>query len=228
MQAFASNPRTRIAAHALLDYQTKNPACCLFTDCFILQIAYCLIYVLPLYTSVATRPSPTRSRDAPEAIRARIRAVSFSTAACSIATLLILSYYNVESFSPWHLMGYWPIDLVSSAKAVFLTALLFAGPLFECLVIDGEWQQWLRLQNLTYLWNDWPAWRNLVAVRLTAVPPSLGNSSSLTLCLSGSCHRGVSLPLRCSASTASCRLQLYTHHFPFTPRLWSRSRSPFL
>jgi prenyl protein peptidase len=123
--------------------------------------------VLPLYASAATRPSPTRSRDAPEAIRARIRAVSFSTAACSVATLLILFCLDVDRFSPWHLMGYWPVNLVSSAKAVFLTALLFAGPLFECLVVDGEWQQWLRLQPIQHVWSDWPAWRNLVAGPVT-------------------------------------------------------------
>jgi prenyl protein peptidase len=134
---------------------------------FALLVAYCFVYVLPLYASAATRPSPTRSRDAPEAIRARIRAVSFSTAACSVATLLILFCLDVDRFSPWHLMGYWPVNLVSSAKAVFLTALLFAGPLFECLVVDGEWQQWLRLQPIQHVWSDWPAWRNLVAVRLT-------------------------------------------------------------
>lgn len=133
-----------------------------------LQVTYCFIYVLPLYASAATRPSPTRSRDAPEAIRARIRAVSFSTAVCSVITLVLLHKLPVSPLSPWHWMGYWPIGLITSTKALFLTALLFAGPLFECLLIDGEWRQWVQLQPLKHIWNDWPTWRNMVAVR---IPP---------------------------------------------------------
>jgi prenyl protein peptidase len=131
---------------------------------FALLVAYCFIYVLPLYAWNATRPSPTRSRDAPEAIRARIRAVTFSTTVCSVLTLLILQFLDASPLSPLHLMGYWPVDLFTSAKAVFLTALLFAGPLFENLVIDGEWREWTRLDPLKRVWADWPTWRNLVAV----------------------------------------------------------------
>ncbi|KAI9147916.1 hypothetical protein HJFPF1_11734 [Paramyrothecium foliicola] len=161
---------------------------------FGLLVAYCLIYVLPLYASAATRPSPTRSRDAPEAIRARIRAVSSSTAVCSIITLLLLHSLEVSPLSPLHLMGYWPIGLIPSTKALFLTALLFAGPLFECLVIDGEWQEWVRLQPLKHVWSDWPTWRNMVAgpvteeclFRSAAVPLLLvaGSSVARTIFLS--------------------------------------------
>jgi prenyl protein peptidase len=152
------------------------------------QVAYCFIYVLPLYAWNATRPSPTRSRDAPEAIRARIRAVTFSTTVCSVLTLLILQFLDASPLSPLHLMGYWPVDLFTSAKAVFLTALLFAGPLFENLVIDGEWREWTRLDPLKRVWADWPTWRNLVAgpvteeclFRSAAVPLLLVMDSNVT------------------------------------------------
>lgn len=139
------------------------------------QIVYCFVYVVPLYASPATKPSPTRSRDAPEAIRARIRAVSFSTATCSLFSLLLLylpSHDGAPPQSPWHLLGYWPLGLVEAAGAVGLTALLFAGPLYEALVIDGDWRLWPRLEPLTEIWSDWATWRNLVAVRIPFPSPS--------------------------------------------------------
>lgn len=134
------------------------------------QIAYTLIYVIPLYFSAATRPSPTRSRDAPEAIRARILVVSLSTAVCSLVTLALLSSRLSSQKQPLHLMGYWPPGLVDSARALWLTALLFAGPLYESLVIDGAAREWLTLKPLKELWVDWPTWRNMVAVRILATP----------------------------------------------------------
>lgn len=130
------------------------------------KVVYCLVYVIPLYFSAATRPSPTRSRDAPEAIRARILVVSLSTAVCSLVTLYLLSSHGTIAVrEPLHFMGYWPLGLIDAARALGLTALLFAGPLYESLVIDGAVHQWLRLEPLRDLWHDWPTWRNLVAVR---------------------------------------------------------------
>jgi hypothetical protein len=64
----------------------------------------------------------------------------------------------------WHRMGYWPPGLLDAAASVALTALLFAAPLYERLLIDGYWKDWLRLQPLAGLWSEWPTWRNLVAV----------------------------------------------------------------
>lgn len=140
------------------------------------KTAYCVVYVCPLYVSATTRPSPTRSRDAPDTIRRRIRAVSLSTIACSIITILLLHHLcdgdgdiaaaaRASWPNPLRLMGYWPVGIVDAAKATVLTALLFAGPLYECLLIDGAWRQWLsRLQPLHMVWTDWPTWRNMVAV----------------------------------------------------------------
>lgn len=143
------------------------------------KIVYCLVYVLPLHLLAATRASPARSRDDPKTIQARIRSVSLSTAACSLATLAILSgtlkfpggptsdpsHPLQRHASALHLMGYWPIGLVETLKALSLTALLFAAPLYECLIVDGVWVHWLRLEPVRRVWTDWPAWRNMVAVR---------------------------------------------------------------
>ncbi|KAL2682523.1 hypothetical protein Neosp_006975 [[Neocosmospora] mangrovei] len=133
-----------------------------------LLVVYCLVYVIPLYFSAATRPSPTRSRDAPEAIRARIFVVSLSTAICSLVTLYLLSSHATIAIpNPLHFMGYWPVGLVDAARALWLTALLFAGPLYESLFVDGAARQWLDLQPLRDLWTDWPTWRNMVAGPIT-------------------------------------------------------------
>ncbi|KFH43095.1 CAAX prenyl protease-like protein [Hapsidospora chrysogenum ATCC 11550] len=133
---------------------------------FGLLLAYCLAYVLPLHIFPAARASPIRSRDDPAAIRARIRAVSLSTAACSLATLIVLSAHHA-AISPLRLMGYWPLGLVETARSLFLTGLLFAGPLYESLLIDGAWSQWTRLQPLRSLWSHLPSWRNIVAGPIT-------------------------------------------------------------
>lgn len=171
--------RPRFTAHV---YSPVTPCSALF------QIAYTLIYVIPLYFSAATRPSPTRSRDAPEAIRARILVVSLSTAVCSLVTLALLSSRLSSQKQPLHLMGYWPPGLVDSTRAIWLTALLFAGPLYESLVIDGAARGWLTLKPLKELWVDWPTWRNMVAgpvteeclFRSAAVPLLLRAGASLT------------------------------------------------
>lgn len=72
---------------------------------------------------------------------------------------------------PLHLMGYWPPGLGEAARALWLTALLFAGPLYESLVVDGAARQWTTLQPLKELWVDWPTWRNMVAVRIAVIIP---------------------------------------------------------
>ncbi|CAI6082079.1 unnamed protein product [Clonostachys chloroleuca] len=174
------------------------------THAFGCLLAYCVVYVLPLHLSPATRATPGRSRDDPGAIRARIKAVSLSTAVCSIITLAVLTLSSPildaegrsDHASAWHAMGYWPLGLRETARSVFLTALLFAAPLYERLLIDGAWEDWLRLEPLISVWNDMPTWRNLVVwqgpiteeclFRSAAVPLLLlaGNGLSSTVFLS--------------------------------------------
>ena len=64
-------------------------------------------------------------------------------------------------------MGYWPLGLAETGKSLLLTAILFSGPLFETLLVDGAWTQWLSLYPVTSLFSEWTRWRNLVAVRFT-------------------------------------------------------------
>lgn len=62
-------------------------------------------------------------------------------------------------------MGIWPLGLCEVAQNIVLTSLLFAGPLYECLIIDGTWRDWANgLEPIKYVMQDWSSWRNMVAV----------------------------------------------------------------
>lgn len=105
------------------------------------------------------------SRDSPLVIRGRITSVTISTALCSVLTFLILSALSEGGSSPpLRAMGYWPLGLWDAVRSLLLVALLFAGPVYEALVIDGLWREWMTLQPLYGVWHEWTTWRNLVMV----------------------------------------------------------------
>ncbi|KAI0181061.1 hypothetical protein GGR52DRAFT_16930 [Hypoxylon sp. FL1284] len=130
----------------------------------LLLVIYTVIYVAPFYLSRKTRPSPTLTRDAPSVIRARIASVSLSCLVCSLITFFILtSQDRVSAVEALHALGYWPVGLVETAKCFLLTAVLFAGPLYEYLVVDEGWQDWFTLRPLFRVFNEWTRWRNIAA-----------------------------------------------------------------
>ncbi|KAF7957759.1 hypothetical protein EAE96_003329 [Botrytis aclada] len=132
-----------------------------------LLVLYTLIYVIPFYLSSTTRPSPQLSRDAPTVIRGRIRSVTLSCIVVCIGTFGILSSVkNGDPVKSLHLMGYFPIGFVETVKCVSLTAILFAGPLFEEGIAQGQWRDWVRLRGLGAL-KGWIPYRNIVAGPVT-------------------------------------------------------------
>ncbi|KAF9869352.1 prenyl proteinase rce1 [Colletotrichum karsti] len=147
-------------------------------------IMYTIIYVLPLYISPSSRPSPTLSRDDPRVIRARITSVLSSTAVCSALTYIVLARLpdGALPITPLHAMGYWPIGLVDSASCLLLTAVLFAGPLYETLLIDGLWETWKTFEPLLSIWTHWTTWRNIVMGPLTEEMLFRSASVPLLLC----------------------------------------------
>jgi len=133
-----------------------------------LLVVYTLIYVLPFYISSLTRPSPTLHRDAPSVIRARIRSVTVSCIICCVITFVVLSSVDGGSaLKSIHSMGYFPIGLEEAIKCVTLTAILFAGPLFEAGIVESGWRDWIRLRGLKAVFEDWMDWRNFVAGPVT-------------------------------------------------------------
>ncbi|KAI9882498.1 MAG: hypothetical protein M1823_005758 [Watsoniomyces obsoletus] len=133
-----------------------------------LSILYTIIYVLPFYLSSTTRPSPRLSRDAPAVIRARIRAVTLSCMFSTLATLtLLVTRGGVSIPQAVRILGYWPWSLVDIGKSLLLTAILFAGPLFEAGIIEGRWQDWIQGRGVLEVLNSWGGWRNYVAGPIT-------------------------------------------------------------
>lgn len=149
------------------------------------KLLYTLLYVLPLYASENTRPSRTLSRDSPIVIRGRITSVIISTTLSSILTFLLLSALAEDgSSSPLQAMGYWPLGLWESIRSLFLVGLLFAGPLYEALVVHGLWKDWTTLRPLSDVWHEWTSWRNLVMVSSLAEASSTSCRTSSTRLLS--------------------------------------------
>lgn len=69
-----------------------------------------------------------------------------------------MSYSNI-----FHLLGWYPFSPLDIAKVMSLTALLFAGPLFEKGVIESGWQQWVKGRDLRETLSSWIGWRNYIA-----------------------------------------------------------------
>lgn len=126
---------------------------------------FTVIYVVPFYLSKTTRPSQTLHRDAPSVIRARIRAVTTSCIICTLITLYILAQSAHDSFlDALHHLGWWPISVVDIVKVLLLLCVLFAGPLFENGIVDGDWRDWVKGRHVNETFSSWIGWRNFVAV----------------------------------------------------------------
>ncbi|KAF2203289.1 Abi-domain-containing protein [Delitschia confertaspora ATCC 74209] len=128
-----------------------------------LSIVFTLIYIVPFYLSSATRPSPQLSRDAPSSIRARVRAVTFSSLASLALTIYVL--YQSAGVKPneiLKLLGLWPFSLLDTARTLLLVNILFAGPLFEAGIVDGGWKDWVRGRYVQEVLSSWIGYRNFV------------------------------------------------------------------
>jgi prenyl protein peptidase len=66
-------------------------------------------------------------------------------------------------------MGWWPVGVLDAVRSVLLTAILFAGPLYESLIVQGSWRDLVRLKPLFEL-REWTTWRNIVAVGHRSFP----------------------------------------------------------
>lgn len=103
------------------------------------QISSTVLYVLPFYLSKRTRPSPTLNRDAPSVIRARIRAVTITVLISTTTTLLLTHHYTSLSWSAClHRLGFSPLSFSTTFYPLIVTAILFAGPLYKDVLVDGH------------------------------------------------------------------------------------------
>jgi prenyl protein peptidase len=89
-------------------------------------------------------------------------AVTFSTAICSVLTVYVLYEHDVPAKDIFKLLGLWPISLLDTARTMLLVMILFAGPLFEHGVVDGEWKEWLTLRGVHESLSSWIGYRNYI------------------------------------------------------------------
>ena len=129
------------------------------------QVLATLAYVLPLYFSKATRPSPTLSRDAPSVIRSRVRAVTMACATSIGSFLIIVTLTGGISLpEALKLLGLWPVGVPEIVQSLLLTAILFSGPLFERGFAESGWKSWIRGEGVSETLQSWIGFRNFVAV----------------------------------------------------------------
>ncbi len=99
------------------------------------------------------------------------------TLSCILSTLstllLLVSRDGASIPQAFQLLGYWPVSLVDISRSLLLTAVLFAGPLFEAGVVEGRWRDWIQGRGVLDVLTSWAGWRNYVAVRLVSVKQSL-------------------------------------------------------
>ena len=129
-----------------------------------MQVLFTIFYIIPFYLSSSLRISSRVSRNSPSTIKARAESVWTICAACSAITISILSLAGSASlYDIVRSLGLFPISLVDIGKCLVLISVLFAGPLFEEGIVEGNWRYWLRWD--VFRWtaiDDWVGWRNLV------------------------------------------------------------------
>ena len=87
-----------------------------------------------------------------------------SVSICSLLTIYVISTRaEVSYWETFHLLGWYPFSVLDISKAVLLTGLLFAGPLFEKGVIESGWRHWAKGQDLNETLSSWIGWRNYIA-----------------------------------------------------------------
>ena len=130
---------------------------------YLCALLYTLFYISPFYLSPTLRSTPLTSRDAPTVIRARVRAVGLTCAACTVVTVYLLTIHgHATPHEVVHLLGIWPVDPIDVVKVLALTMVLFACSLYEMLLVDGEWRSWGTHALKAAVWDSWTGYRNLL------------------------------------------------------------------
>ncbi|KAI5203821.1 CaaX prenyl proteinase Rce1 [Aureobasidium subglaciale] len=128
-----------------------------------LTVLFTIIYIAPFYFSPTLRSNSVANRNTPSVIEARIRAVIWSCVASVVITVSVLYFKgHATPTEVFHLLGMCPVNLLDTAKSFLLVVILFAGPLFERAIIEGDWRTWGGAAIKATVYNDLIGWRNLV------------------------------------------------------------------
>jgi len=104
------------------------------------------------------------NRNSPASIKARARSVFWVSAICTVITAAVLAIYGrANLLEVLRLLGLFPVNLFDVTRSLLLTAILFAGPLFEEGIVDGNWRGWLSFGSFKrYVIDDLVTFRALV------------------------------------------------------------------
>lgn len=126
-------------------------------------VLFTVLYVAPFYLSKTLRTSPLVSRDSPPVIRARVRAVGLSCLASTVIAVYVLVIYGHATFRDvLRLFAMWPVEPVACLKVLALVSVLFVGPLYETLIVDGAWRDFSWRAVKEKFWDYLPGFRNYV------------------------------------------------------------------
>jgi prenyl protein peptidase len=128
-------------------------------------LLFTAFFVAPFYLSPTLRTSSLASRDHPTVIKARVRAVALSCLASTIVAVYVVLSHPHPPPPPrplLRLFAIWPIRPADCLHTLALLALLFAGPLYETVVVDGRWREWTWDAFRERFWTDWRGFRNHV------------------------------------------------------------------
>jgi prenyl protein peptidase len=104
-----------------------------------------------------------QSRDAPTVIKARVRAVGLTCLVCVVVTVYVLAIYGrARPADVSRLLGLWPVDPIDILKVLALVAVLFVGPLYESIIVDGDWREWTFSSFKEGIFDNWIGYRNLI------------------------------------------------------------------
>lgn len=128
-----------------------------------LTVLFTIIYIAPFYLSPTLRSNSIANRNTHSVIEARIRAVIWSCVASVVITVCILLLKgHLTVGEVLHLLGVYPVNVIDTVKSFLLVAILFAGPLFERAIVEGEWKSWGGAAIKETVYDDLIGWRNLV------------------------------------------------------------------
>ncbi len=130
----------------------------------LLCILYTLIYTGSLYAQQVSRPSKYVSKNHPTIIKSRIVVAAITSICCLACTTYLLKHEECSfAVSFLHIGRIWPAKFAAVGRALLLTCVLFAGPIF-----DGIFERRAaHLQQRRWERVDWLAIRDYVAVGTT-------------------------------------------------------------
>lgn len=122
-------------------------------NAILLSAVHTLLYVGVLYVRKASRPSLTTTKEDPSVIKARFAGVGVACVISVVANRYLIAQAREgrqrTGIREWDSIlegwGEWKVDLWRTIHALWLTALLFLGPLVEKVWIQQGWK---------YFWSE--------------------------------------------------------------------------